>query len=175
MAHDASHCRSHSGCWLEFVDQSRCGYYVGLRLAVTLSGSRGNWTRYGTGCVSSWSSTPSFGIRPGQLPTVGQRLGMQVTTAPPLSPGVLLLGASRAHLDLGRWGAPGCLVLTSADLPLVDAWVDATGSATVDIPIPPNDSLLGARFCGQFAIIDFHSTLVLPIVVSDAGEMTIGV
>jgi len=125
---------------------------------------------YGSGCLGT-----SIG-RSGR-PGLGETFDVILSDASPSQLAFLNLGASRTvwrglplPLDLTAAGAPGCSVLASFDVTL-STTIDATGVASVSLPLPSSSSLIGQLLYLQWASVDAARTNPLPLAFSDAMEL----
>jgi hypothetical protein len=102
-------------------------------------------------CASGGSSQPL--IATADVPAIGKPLRIELRAAKPLSLAALLTGVARVQFELSAVGAPGCWLLSSAELMLV-ARSDAAGRAAITLQLPADAGLLGTRFYQQWMVSD---------------------
>lgn len=132
------------------------------------------FTTFCTGCANC-GVFPTIGYT-GGLPTVGNP-AFKITEAGacPSVPTFLILGMSNTAFgggalpfNLGFLGFPACNLCVSPDA-IVGAVTDGLGTASVPLPIPDDEYLIGVKFYAQW--IDFGPPL---IGMSDAAQIVIG-
>jgi ELWxxDGT repeat protein len=104
--------------------------------------------RIGAGCSNGATLVPDFAAV--GAPTLGAaRFALRITRAVPSAPAALLFGDRVAPVDLGN----GCtLYVPPAGSVVLSLSTDASGVATLALPIPASAALRGASFVGQGAI-----------------------
>ncbi|MEM7203996.1 MAG: integrin alpha [Planctomycetota bacterium] len=130
----------------------------------------GRFEDYGAGCPGSSGRLPNIGLVGNPRRGLAPRATLRAAPASQL--GILRFAFGRDNLDLGIIGMPNCTLLTQLFTDLRIA-TDASGRASVAMPIPTQSSLQGLRFNLQWSILDAAAN-PLGIVMSDAGEITIG-
>jgi hypothetical protein len=119
--------------------------------------ANGSFTAFGAGCPGSngvplhqATGTPETGF----IATYG------LTRGPVDSVGVLMLGASADNwngiplpFDLTPLGYPGCTLYTAVALGL-SAEIDGSGTASVPLPIPLANALVGNHVYSQYLVLD---------------------
>jgi len=123
--------------------------------------------RFGQGCPGTSHRVP----RIGSLGTVGlgQTLVVTLENALPMSVAGLVYNATSHPVRLG-----GCTVYVSlADAGVLLAPTDATGRATLAIPVPNDPALLGQTLYLQWLVVDPAGGLLGTLSLSDALRVTI--
>ncbi len=139
---------------------------------------------FGTGCKGLGGFVPH--TQANILPLVGSpNLNIEVVSAPPSQPAILLWGGSRTKwgnviplpYDLRLAGIPGCSLLVD---PLF-IWGSATnggapgaGKASLPFTIPAAGFLRGTQLFFQWAILDKSQKRLIPLTFSDGMVMVIG-
>lgn len=121
-------------------------------------GTTATFTYFGTGCVGSSGAVPlhtAIGT-----PRLGTTLTLEVSQALPNAAATLFVGWSNTSwngvtlpLSLTGQGAFGCSILVSADFTF-PATADASGKASILMPVPNYLSLAGVHFYTQFNVSD---------------------
>jgi hypothetical protein len=134
----------------------------------------------GFGCVGS-AGRPQLKERPGNLPWTAATYKLEVEnlTSQSFEPAIGILGFSDRDwgtqtlpLDLGAFGMPGCLLLTSIDKTFVLS--KFAGRADWDLEIPNQATLSGVRFHLQVLVVDLGAN-DLGVTVSNGLSHTIGI
>jgi len=127
---------------------------------------------YGTG-----PGTPLLSYR--GLPALGQSLDVNLNFALAPVPATLFLGLSDSSwaklplpFDLTPLGAKGCLLYCSSLLNFTQT-TNRSGGATVQIGIPKDPVLTGARLFNQWLVVDPKAN-ALKLVTTNGGSFTIG-
>lgn len=129
----------------------------------------GQFTTYCTGCANCGILPPAIGYIPiPPLPTINSTLQITETGACPNLPTFLLLGFSSLNFNLAGFGFPLCTLCVSPDVALATT-TNGIGFASVGVPIPNNEYLIGGIFYAQW--LDFGPP---PIGMSDAAKIVIG-
>src|SRR5690606_33624642 len=105
----------------------------------------------------------------------------RISNARALSGGALYLGASRTSyngfplpLNLGFLGmGASCLLCVSVDASLPFA-TNASGVASVNVPIPNDVNLLQGQMFTQPAIVDVGAGTAIPVVHANALQTVVG-
>jgi hypothetical protein len=126
------------------------GYALGMRLLR-------NQTRFGSGCGSPLYGVPALGATPSN--SGNSAFQIRLGNARPFAPAVLALslaanqnvGSCQVAVDL----TPPNLILPYGPLGL--AVTDASGTASVSLPIPPDPSLIGTTFFAQWGVADLQA------------------
>ncbi|MEZ5988023.1 MAG: hypothetical protein R3F30_02635 [Planctomycetota bacterium] len=94
------------------------------------------------------------------VPKINGKFSVDLTQALPSSAAGLIIGASNTKLgaiplplDLAVFGAPTCSLLVSFEA-LLGTPTDATGNASVSLPLPNDTKLLGINFYNQYFVVD---------------------
>jgi hypothetical protein len=128
---------------------------------------------FGLGCAGSNTSVPKLAY--GGSAKLGNTLSIDLSAAIASRPVVLLLGITNAApfpIDLTAAGAPGCRLYTSPDLITVTV-TDASGAASIKLPIPNDSGLISLRFYNQFFPIDSQANR-LGVSASNYGRALLG-
>lgn len=139
---------------------------------------------FGSGCKGQGGFIPH--TQTNILPLVGSpNLNIEVVSAPPTQPAILLWGGSRTKwggviplpFDLRKAGIPGCSLLVD---PLF-VWGTSTnggapgqGKASLPFTIPAAGFLRGTQLFFQWAILDKSQKRAIPLTFSDGMVMVIG-
>lgn len=108
------------------------------------------------------------------VPTTGRAFQVNLAGAPANAIAALWLGFTKASLPLPGSLAPNCTLYTSFEiLPLAVRSTDRNGMATVDIPIPNDAGLSGARFHNQWFVLDRPAN-ALGMTFTNGGEAKVG-
>ena len=150
-------------------------------MAVVVTGTRptltvrASYEAFGASCAST-GPLPTLAAQSGSLPRTGSTLVTEITNLSTGARPFLFMGLSNTFwngiplpLELSLLGLPGCHLLTSDDL--VIPLLNASGTATLSLPIPLNPRFHGAEFYHQ-AIV-FSPTFQLTA-VSNGAVATIG-
>ncbi len=133
----------------------------------------GSFTSHGQGCPGTGSLVPLHTAS--GSPERDQTVTYELRAARPLAAGVLLLGTTRANIDLGFIGMPGCSLLMGQLLNWpgtpVGITTDLTGSASVSWRLVHP---VGSHLLTQFAIIDPGAPTPLQVVASNGIDTGIG-
>ncbi len=126
------------------------------------------------------SSVGVLQIGAATMPEINKSFDVTLAGGSPKSSAYLFFGASNTALaalplpfDLGLIGAPGCMILASADAASSPIVVDVTGAATFSMIIPSNGSLVGSTFYLQWLNLDPGAN-ALNVITSNGGEAKIG-
>jgi hypothetical protein len=111
---------------------------------------------YGMGCPNVTGRDPRLGWQ--GLPLQGQSFQVKLRDAEPNGLAFFWLGFSDTFwsgagplpFSAAAYGAPGCNLLASADVPFL-APVDSSGHASLTVPVPTNQALHGTRLFAQTA------------------------
>lgn len=105
------------------------------------------------------------------VPTIGKSFSIDLSQAAASAKTLLALGLAKTNTDLTPFGAPGCTLLTN---PLAVLGYTSTASGTLSVPLSvPNDqTFLGVQFFSQFAVNDTVNALQL--VFSAGGDGKVG-
>lgn len=127
-------------------------------------------------CVGTTRETPALSNT--GLPKLGTSYSLNVVKARGSSVAVLISGFSNTSwlsaklpLSLGVL-APSCSLLVSFDL-VAGAPTSGSGTATLSIPVPNNDKLVGAKLHHQWMVVDSGANM-LGLSFSNGGTATIG-
>ena len=126
---------------------------------------------YGTGCLGTR-------IAKSNRPAIGSSdFTPAVYNASPAVPAFLIIGDSRMiwggtllPFDLSAIGATNCHLLASL-LVSVPTVTDASGQASLALPVPSLGSLVGRPIYMQWASVDAAATNTLPLAFSNAMEV----
>ncbi|MBK8979167.1 MAG: hypothetical protein IPM29_25000 [Planctomycetes bacterium] len=142
---------------VDFRASSTGGNWVIAELYVPTSSG---YAPFGRGCAGS-NGTPTLASMGGGAPTLGQQFVVQVSNLP-LNGSAFFLGfgssssqwpgLGRLPFDLGVIGAPGCLVLCTAEVMGVGGVTGGMGSFSFTIPNDPR--LSGLAFYNQAYVPD---------------------
>lgn len=108
------------------------------------------------------------------LPGIGKTISVDLASARPNSPIVLVLGFSDSvwgALQLPVTFAAPCQLLVSGEV-MLGAASSATGTAAIPITIPADQSLVGLRFYNQYLVADTVNSIGLT--ASNAGRALVG-
>lgn len=147
----------------------------GTSLAATkieLVVSNADASAFGEGCKGS-NGTPTLSYV--GLPQVSKTLTQNLSNAKTNSVAVTVLGfkaTSPLPVDLTAAGAPGCFLFQSLDV-LGGTPTNASGSASLSLPIPNDKTLAGVVFYNQFFVLD-PTINSLKLVGSNFGRVLIG-
>ncbi len=139
----------------------------------------GAFTQFCSGCPGTGGLIP---VHSGLgTPEIGNVITWRVSNARALSGGTLYVGASRTFfngtplpLNVGFLGTgPTCLLCVSVDVPISFA-TNASGIASINVPIPNSVNLIQGRLFTQPAIIDIGAGTRLPVVHGNALDTLIG-
>ena len=106
------------------------------------------------------------------IPTVNKTFGVDLDKAAVSVPCALFIGATKRSLSLTALGAPGCNLLTSADIAL-GLMSSATGSVKFQVKVPNNNFLANKSIYFQWGVIDKRANR-LGIAMSAGGDAYIG-
>ena len=113
---------------------------------------------FGSACRGSLG-LPVLGGDPNSLPRVGGRMRILLSNLPSRAPGLFYMGLSKTKyggfplpISLAPLGMKGCNLWVSIDLPF--AFRAQSGRASLEIPIPNQDLLLGQSTFFQALIVD---------------------
>ena len=141
------------------------------------NGTRASYAAYGKGCAGS-NGLPTLAGGT-QRPVIGTLADVTLANARKSSPVLFVFGASSARwgpfelpLDLTPFGASGCSVLAALDF-LTARSTSASGAATIKLPIPRANTLVGIPFYNQWLVPDPGQNK-FGIVVSNGGKAIIG-
>ncbi len=131
--------------------------------ATCTNGSTASVVNLGGGTNGTMTSTSTGNL--------GCKLNWSVTGATPSSLGVFAASLSVSPIPLGAL-LPGCSGTLHVVNPAFAAIpTDATGAATLDLPVPTNQALCGATVAGQYAAFQTGACIVA---LTDAIAITIG-
>lgn len=136
---------------------------------ITALKSPGCYELFGAGCGAG--AAPR--LANDGFPDLGRTLRIEVTGAPAAAPVAVVFGTRLATpLSLAFLMMPGCNLYTSVDFaPVVAA--DGTGKATLVVPVPNVQGLMGAQFTNQGAVVNAAANAA-GIAMTNAGEATVG-
>jgi len=127
---------------------------------------------FGQGCAGL--SATSSGT-----PSLGDTLVLKLAGALPGAPAWPFLGVSESAwqglplpLDLGLFGAPGCLLLASPDIVLPSQIAGATGQASFSLGLPLTSTLVGKRVFAQWLALDLAA---VPIAIASTNGLGVTV
>lgn len=113
------------------------------------------------------------------LPQLGRTYAVDLSQAKPATGAILITGLSNTAwgsiplpFDLKGLGASGCSLLVSFDLPTALA-TGAAGTASLNIPLPNDSSLAGAKLHHQWMVVDGAANS-LGLAFSGGGTATLG-
>lgn len=113
------------------------------------------------------------------LPQFGANFTLQLTAGQPFVPAFLVYGMNRTSwlslplpLDLGMFGAAGCVNQTSADVVSL-LLLDGSGAATSSMAIPTDTSFAGFTWHNQAALVTPGAN-ALDMTVTNAGTAVVG-
>ena len=136
----------------------------------------GTTSPVGAGCTGS-RGIPAMELGPAL--DVGDDLAIQLANGPSSRPVLYAVGGSASSwnrvplpIDLGPFGARGCMIRTSIDLPIAVV-TDANGRASLALPTPFAASLVGKNLFGQFTLFD-ESANRLGLTTSNAVALRFG-
>jgi glucose/arabinose dehydrogenase len=149
--------------------------FTGVLTKVTYGSA--TFTSYGTGCGGR-QGVPTLGTNgPPRLNSPALRV--TVGNLFPNTLAILALGFSNTNyaagtlpLNLGLFGMPGCSLLTSAEVSVLQANGPAA-SVGFGLPIPGDPTLLGVHLYAQGFVFDAGANL-LGVVASPGGDLQIG-
>jgi ELWxxDGT repeat protein len=125
---------------------------------------------YGTGCAGQGSLVPTLDAN--GMPSLGnQRFALLLAAARPSTAAAGLLAIDTANIPIGG----GCAlllmppVLVSFTLP-----TDALGQAALNLPVPADPNLAGARLAVQAAVLDPEGAFQSLASLSNAVRLTLG-
>lgn len=139
----------------------------------------GSFTQFCSGCPGTNNQVP---VHSGSgTPEIGNTIQWNISNARPNSGGSLYIGASRSvfnglplPLNLGFLGmGPACLLCVSVDVPLSFS-TNASGAASISLPIANLTNLIQGHFYTQCAIVDAGATSRLPVVHTNGLDTLIG-
>ena len=105
-------------------------------------------------------------------PKINTSFAVNLAKAAAHAPCALIIGATRAKIDLTGLGAPGCTLLASTDITLAMK-ADAAGTAVTTLKVPNNSYYVAKKFAFQWAVIDAKANR-LGVALTSGGEATIG-
>ena len=127
---------------------------------------------FGQGCKGS-NGVPTLSFT--GAPTIGNSFVVNVANAKASTVALHILGLNSAAplfpLDLKPFGAGGCPLYISPDLPFTAP--TGTGTFSIKLPVPNDANLVGSRFWNQFFVLD-TGVYKLPYVASNFGRVLIG-
>ena len=162
-------------------------------IAAPIAASGAPFSAYLAGSASGWSGpyAEAFAFRlasppiavphfsTANVPVAGGTLVMQMHSLPALVPGVFWVGLSDVvwagrplPFDLGPFGAAGCAVLASWDLPLV-MLSSSVGSMQATLGVPSDPGIIGLVLYLQGAIIDVPAN-AFGVTVTNAVRIRVG-
>jgi hypothetical protein len=113
----------------------------GIKLGFLLGD--GNFVTHNGSCAGSSGQRPTIGALPSTWPQLGQNFAVTLSSGPPNSIALLVLGVDTATyggialpFDMGLLGATGCRFWHGWDVLRPAAFVDPTGAATDTLAIP---------------------------------------
>ncbi|MCA8968948.1 MAG: S8/S53 family peptidase [Planctomycetes bacterium] len=107
-------------------------------------------------------------------PGIGKTMHVELASARPNAPAVLLLGFSDTTwgaINLPFTYATGCQLLASGEV-MLGLTTSAAGTASMPLTLPSDNSLVGLRFYNQFLVVDPVNALGLA--ASNAGKGVVG-
>lgn len=122
-------------------------------LAVIVMRDRANFEELGRPCLNSQGNRPFLFDSTFGQPILGGNQRFDLESGLPNGLAVLVGGMTRQALDLGSFGAPGCMLHTTPDATRLVV-LDANGETTQQLALPPSPSLVGTRTWFQFACFD---------------------
>jgi hypothetical protein len=121
-------------------------------------GTPATYSPFGLGCAGS-AGVPALDAATGSLPWINSSFTVEVTKIAATSPTLLSLGVSNTTwgaiplpFKLDPLGAPGCLLLASPDL--LFPMVNTAGTASLTLPLPNDNGLVGVRYHNQGLVFD---------------------
>ncbi len=126
----------------------------------------------GRGCAGSNKKTPL--LRAGSLPRLGETMVLHLEKSPPLTWTLLIAGIRPAKIDLGHFGAPGCVINTGFLFQYPDFTnLNGNWSFPPRIGIPCDARLLGAGIHFQVLVADAGAN-PFGFIVSNPARATFG-
>ncbi len=134
---------------------------------------------FGAGCAGT-IGVPLLGVEKGDLPWVGEVVRLRLTNIPPGTGNlpIGLIGFSKTQSTLGplplpldALGMPGCSLYVSLNRSFT--LTNLNGSATWEVQVPSNTSLVGSEFYLQGGVLDPGAN-ALNLVLSNATQLTAG-
>lgn len=86
------------------------------------------------------------------VPTIGQSFSVNLSSAAASSTALFTVGVGRTNIDMAIIGAPGCRLYTNPLL-ILSMTTGTTGTASLNITIPNDSTLVGTPFNTQWAVI----------------------
>lgn len=133
--------------------------WPGMELFVKYSFAEtdGRSAAYSTGCFGS-NGLPQISV--GGRPIVGKSFAIGLNSARANAGAGLLIGTDNSKwaslplpLPLGGLGAPGCLLLTSADIAATTV-TNSSGQTGITFPVPNDRRLIGGSIYSQWVVFD---------------------
>jgi CubicO group peptidase (beta-lactamase class C family) len=143
--------------------------FPSVGIAPFKSFTKGTAVSYGTGCRGS-AGVPQHSLA--GTPELGQLIQFKLVGAPRNTTVGLFLGLSKASVDLGFIGAPGCRIYTNTVTTLL-MQSNSLGRTTLPGTLPNDTGLIGAAVFTQFGIIDAPANK-LGLTMTNGVETTIG-
>ncbi|MGE3175075.1 MAG: hypothetical protein AB7O97_20780 [Planctomycetota bacterium] len=164
------------GSWTYWVDAvNGCGTSPPSVVATGFVGSPSSFAVIGAGCAGT---LPVSRLQVLQAACIGTSAQLDIDHLP-LNAGILILGLSTTSasfgalpFDLTPLGMPGCTAFVSDSLTFF--FTGAANRATVPLLLPNDPLLVGLRLYPQALVFDVPGVNALDLVVSDAGQWTVG-
>lgn len=128
-------------------------------------------------CSGGATQVPALGNT--GTPKIGASYSVDLTKAKDSSVAILISGLSNTTwltvplpLDLAPLGAAGCKLLVSYDF-LAGVATSATGTGSLSIPVPAQNTLIGLKLHHEWMVVDSGAN-ALGFSFSDGGTATIG-
>lgn len=132
----------------------------------------------GAGCADGYGNVPVLGGP--EAPALGNgQFRLEALGLPASAPALFMLGLGGAPaIDLGPMGDPGCVLRSTlqAEVALqtgAGSSLRGEGRLNLALPIPNQGGLKGLLFHVQIAAVDGKSQKALPLVLTNAVEVTI--
>lgn len=128
---------------------------------------------YGDGCTGSSSVAPRLAVS--GTPQPGQTVNLDLAGGPANSVGIFVMGFYNGMplpIDLGIYGAPGCMQHIAVDASS-GAATDAAGAALRSFTVPNSTAYNGIRLYAQWACLDLPAN-ALGLTTSDYARVLIG-
>ena len=127
---------------------------------------------YGTAKATT-VATPEISVS--GLPVIGfQGFAITGDKLVPSQPALVLLGAQKVNVDLGNVGGQSGAFLLTAPLLIGTVLADGQGKASLPVPIPCDQSLVGANVLWQILALDPALAITLPFGTSVGLETKLG-
>ena len=141
----------------------------------------GSFASYGSGCKGGSGNFPfHIGNSSKGYPFVGERTDFDMGGAALNSAAALFVGQSSSQwgsfalpLDLTPYGVTGCKVEASLDA-VIGVGTTALGTASVQILVPPNITLIGGVVWSQYAFLDPTAPRLVKVTLTNGLKSVIG-